>query len=250
MRNTISAYFFRNLLRSGTRSAIALAVLLLASTLHAQSLRLPTLQLTYDSHYITEGRENFGSQGIFAATLEAESSTLTVGFWTGHSDDFNQHEHNLYVADSWHYNDYFNISTSYTYLRFSEGSPDDHEIALSARIGKELGAAIDLSTTYSHQSSGFYQAVYGSYALAHENILTTAHISLGLNNGYISNERSGVDHIAAGVNSSIAISPKIVIDTYLNYTQSINKQFGDTLVNKLWGGITIRLIDSGEAGKL
>ena len=104
---------------------------------------------------------------------------------------------------------------------------------------------IQLSASWYHSLDA--EGSYYELALRHEktvrkDLTLSSSLTAGLNNGYVSDGHSGIDHIQARVNLAYHPWSQMELFTYLSYSQAIHRdaeKYSDDadLRNYAWGGI-------------
>ena len=198
-----------------------------------------------ESRYVTEGRDNLSGNSLTSFSTDLSYENFTFAPWIAGSSYTGYRELNLNLVYGFELNEQMEIYITYTHLR-SDSS--DEEIS-DNEMGIELGymgfkqLQIIANWYYSLDAEGSYFEL----ALRHENpvgknlSLSTSLIT-GLNDGYVSDGHSGVDHTHVRINLAYHPWTQLELFSYLSYSQSIQRdavKYSDDadLGDYAWGGI-------------
>jgi hypothetical protein len=201
---------------------------------------------TWESRYISEGRNNLDEGGLFTSVLDAGTDLpvgelgLSSSYSSGYDVDYT--EINLGAGWTVPLGD-FEATAGYTYLDFYSDDEDDHEISLDVAY-----TGLDFLTPfvggyYSFESEGsFIEAGLSASCACRSNLSLEPFALIGFNEGYVADGHDGANHVAAGVNASLALKENLSVDASLTYTAAIDKnedRYADdaSLENELYGSV-------------
>jgi hypothetical protein len=213
------------------RFGIAAAVMLLMNQAGAQEAGnggvTGELGAAWDSHYISEGRDNLEEGGLFTTVMEAGAS-LPVGelglmssYGSGYDVDYT--EINLGAGWTVPLGD-VEVTAGYTYLDFHADDEDDHEVSLDLAYTGWGGVTPFAGGYYSFEAEGtFMEAGVASEYAPHERLVIEPYVLIGFNEGYVANGHDGANHIAVGASVSFALKENLNLGASLSYTAAIDK---------------------------
>lgn len=217
---------------------------LLTSTVMAQSLGRPEMELSFAYHdkYVTEGRDNLGDGGLFTYEFGADfGNGLSGGIWSNHdnSDLIDYKETNVFLEYG------FGLHTidtylGYTFLHFNDGSRD-HEIGAGvATTALPITLAVDVYHSTEANGSFAEISISHDYQIGAGLTLTPSAV-YGFDHGYATPAHDGENHIQIGLEAQTQITEHLILFGYLAKAfagKDIKIEGGDDLT---WGGLGFRL---------
>lgn len=199
--------------------------------------------ISYDSRYVTEGRNNLKSGGIiwFTANKAANqkvSATFAYGVGTSTATDYDELNLILTYDDNiGSLNWYSNISV----LMFFEDDDYDNEIGLGASYVVYDSIEVFTDLYYSTKASGYFFETGIRHQLAlTENWQLSGYVLSGFDFGYISPIHDGHNHNAFGMSLDFEYSEHALLSVRIDKTfdgNDISKQQADSN-GQTWMGIT------------
>lgn len=202
-----------------------------------------SISLAMDSHYVSEGRDNLEEGGIFSTEMVWEKSladgTLSLGTWYADAWDVDYSELNMsvgYTVDL----EPVELGLTYTWLDFFEDDAEDHELALCATFDIQDALDMNIGAVYSDEANGsfFELGLSREFALS-DGVAVVPFAVLGINDGYVSDEHDGLNHINIGVETSWEISESISMGAYMSYTMGLEEETGESLEDLFYGGLCL-----------
>lgn len=163
-----------------------------------------TFKTGYESHYVTEGRDNLNGNPLWTASAEFSSSPITIGFWYGHSPAADYAELNLAAAWSAQAGP-VDVTCGFTWLRFLEDGTKDAELSLTLeKDGLPGGLASAVSAVYSAEARGlFCEAILArEFRLGPGDVTLSPFVAAGWNEGYVADGHRGMNHVAFGLSGA------------------------------------------------
>ena len=182
------------------------------------------LHLSYESRYISEGRDNLDGDALLTTSAEFSLGAVSTGVWYGVSPEQRYEELQLSLGLTREWGDWSGYVT-YTYLETLVDHQHDNEIGLGvAWAGLPAGVEATLDAYYSFDADGWF----GELGLNREFELSQKwNISLsgvlGINQGYIADGHDGVNHVAALVETHYQLNDSITLDIHAGYTWAIDR---------------------------
>ena len=196
------------------------------------------LNFGYESRYISEGRDNFVGQAMNFIGYQYESDSNKIFVWHGQSDNGQLGETTLALTKKFQLDTNILADLTYGYLKFRGSGTDDHELTISLSFGDGDGFVSRLSTTFGHQSSGFYTTAETSYQKSFKLMTLSSYISLGVNNEYIKRAHNGIDHYLFGVRLAWEVG-LFEFESSYSFTQPVNDKGNEGLVEEEWFGLKV-----------
>ena len=197
----------------------------------------------WDSKYVSEGRDNLEDGGLGSVALDWTPSLeldgeLTFAGWYAEGTSVDYTELNLGVAYEWNLEE-IGISAGYTWLDFAEDNESDSEFSLE--LGRTLYSDIDFQTAfiYSTEAGGTFIEVVLSKSFDQEKLSWSPYLLLGVNEGYVSDELKGVNHLQLGLEATVPLSDHLELGGYIAYTMDLKREPGQTLDDIFWLGMNL-----------
>jgi hypothetical protein len=184
----------------------------------------------WESHYLSEGRDNLDNTGLFSSTVEWGGSTAlgdwSLGSWYASGYDTDYTEWNLSAGWTRAMGD-LEISAGYTYLRFLSDSEDDHEVGLDLAYTGFGAWTPFIGGYYSFEAEGTFIecGLCAEWSLT-EYLTLQPYVLAGFNQGYVTDGHDGANHMAVGVETVWSISEHLCLCGSISYTTGIDKDAG------------------------
>ena len=186
----------------GCPAGTGAAGLLLVATLTAMAARVAEVSafMSWDSKYVTEGRDNLDGPGLWSAAADVAWLGFEGGVWHGVASTGGYREWNVYVARGINLGP-VEVGASYTRLEFRGSAADgDNEVAgfLSADLPLGLTFASELVwSTGAH--GGFLQVQLArTWEMGGGALRVTPYVAQGFDCGYVSKDFDGPNHFEVG----------------------------------------------------
>jgi len=197
-----------------------------------------------DSRYVSEGRDNLESGGIVSADVSwskemGKDGTLCLGAWYADAWDEPYSELNLsvgYTVDL----DPVELGLSYTWLDFIEDDVDDQELQLSLGFNVKDSVDMSIGMVYSEEADGTFLEVgiAREYAIK-DGVVVVPFAILGINEGYVSDEHDGLNHLNVGLETSWNLSESVSLGAYMSYTMGLEEDADESLEDFFYGGLCL-----------
>lgn len=205
------------------------------------------VSVAVDSRYVSEGRNNLESGGIVSSEIAwsrelIEGRELCLGAWYGDAWSEQYSELNLSVGFAVEV-DEVELVFAYTYLDFIEDVEDDQELAFSLGFDVLDEVDVGIGMVYSDDADGvFLEWGVSREFLWGDGFAVVPFAVLGINEGYVSDEHDGMNHLNFGVESSWALSENMYIGAYLSYSIGLDEDVGESLDDLFYGGLSLSFI--------
>ncbi|MBN1676181.1 MAG: hypothetical protein JXR37_34370 [Kiritimatiellae bacterium] len=207
-----------------------------------------SVDLAWDSRYVTEGRDNLDGHSLVGTTVEAAYKGLSLGVWYAATPDVEDYrEFNAFAAYNVEWKG-IEAYVSYNHLRFLSDEQHDNEVGAGMAFPALPGnLALGLDWYYSFESEGsfFEISLEGEYEVHDRLTLTPAGV-LGFNSGYIADGHDGANNFTLSIDASTPIKDGIDLIARVAYTWGIDadphRYPEDEFLNDFaYGGIAIRV---------
>jgi len=183
--------------------------------------------VAWDSHYVSEGRDNLDGDALAGTTVEVSLEGLRLGVWMAASPDADYREFNIGTAYmvGWRALEAY---IGFTHLRFLSDEEDDNELGLGlAYNALPAGLSLGLDAYHSFEAKGmFLEAVLGgAYAPATWLTLSPSAV-LGWNAGYIADGHDGANHIALSMEASVPLKAGLEMAATIAHTWALDADAG------------------------
>ena len=185
-----------------------------ASTAYTQTASGPAFDFTttWESKYVSEGRDNLEDGGILAFEAAAEWRGLTAGAWLAAGDSESYEELNLYAEYGFELGPVAAYA-GHTRLEFLEDDESDNEISAGIAITDIPYVIPALDYTYSTEADGgFVELSFRSEAeLLDGRLALEPYVLEGFDFGYASEEYDGPNNFQVGIDFGLEITDQISV---------------------------------------
>lgn len=199
----------------------------------------------WESHYVTEGRDNLDTKSLQSTIIEAKFGSLGILIWNGWGYDSEYDELNIIPYLSYDKND-ISIYLSYNRKQFFVTSESDNEIGSGISWhGVPHDIFLGFDWYYSFDATGsFFEFSTGSEFEPVDKLGLETLFIFGINDNYISDGHDGANHFSFQLNGEYSLTNNINMLGYIRYNAAIDSDpmayTGDNLLrNFFWGGIGI-----------
>ncbi|MCL1142785.1 hypothetical protein [Shewanella gaetbuli] len=221
---------------------------LLSFTAQAQSEIDFSLDLAWDSQYISEGRNNLDDGGIAWAMASINQDNLIIYAVLGRGDQSHYIEWNFGVEYAVNFAENFEATFGYQRLEFygAERASDNELFSTLTYSGVEwLIPAI--SYTYSTEAAGYFIEVslHSPWEIT-DTFTVTPYVLQGFDFNYVTEEHNGANHFQFGLELGYQFTDNIYAMAHVNHSialddikqQAKNEQFEDDL-DQTYAGVFI-----------
>lgn len=206
-----------------------------------------SVKFSFDSLYVSEGRDNLDGKGLFGAAMECAWGPLSCGAWYGSDTGSDYDEMNLHAAYTVLLRDW-EVSLAYNHLEFLADNASDEEIGLGIAFKGFAGnvvAHIDLY--YSLEAAGtFCESVLSKEQALSDGMTLTSAVAMGFNLGYIAEGHDGANNGAVSLELSKAVGNRLSWSVYAAHSWAIDPQpevnpDDELLSDSFYAGLTLSL---------
>lgn len=190
---------------------------------------------TWDSKYVSEGRDNLEKGGILSNEMTLADETTEVGIWYGEADSTDYAEWNIGVSKLLDIGS-MSYVLNYTHLFFTEDHSDDAEISIVANFPNFANFASSFAAVYSKEADGlFFELALDRAYRFNDRLYAYPYGVLSVNSGYVSDEPEGFNNFQTG--ATVAYE----INRFLTISANANLSFGiaDGVDDVAWVGIRL-----------
>jgi len=225
-------------------SSVIPFVILMPGCLFAEESEVD-ITIAMDSRYISEGRNNLDSGGILSADISwskpMTEGSLNLSAWYAEAWDAEYAELDLSVG----YTVEFGASefgVAYTWLEFPEDNEDDHEVELSLAYNVQNILDLSFSGVYSDEAGGvFFETGLSKEIELKEGLTLVPFVVVGINEGYVTDEHDGLNHLIIGVETSWEITDSISLGAYLACTMGLDEEPVESLEDLVYSGLSLTI---------
>lgn len=201
--------------------------------------------LSWESLYVTEGRDNLDGDGIVSASTEFTFRGLGIVPWLARGTGGNYSEANLNVVYGDRPTQQFEYFVGFNHAHAWEAGEHsaENELSLDLVFYRKKHFQLLASSYYSFDEGGAFTelGIQRGYRFQPEWILETR-ASLGINHGYVSDGHRGLNHGQLHLNLSYQPAEPLELYGFASYSQPIDRDPqrhpGDELLReRLWGGL-------------
>lgn len=203
------------------------------------------VHLSYESRYVTEGRDNLSGNGLLSASSDIQlGSNVTFVPWLAHSHQSDYTEINLNIVTSFDFGELVELYVIYNHLRIRYGSVEGNDNELEVVLTRSVAPALDVfvDAYYSFDAEhGFIEAgAQNEYDFSPVTSINTSAV-LGYNAGYITDGHHGLNHFQVITEVSFFLMEHMELTSYVGYNIAIGsdpvRYTGDVnLRDFLWAG--------------
>ena len=196
----------------------------------------------WDSHYVSEGRNNLDDGGMFSALGSAQYKGFVAGAWYGIADTVSYDELNLFVEHGWEF-EYFDISAGYTRLEFMKDDEYDNELSAGLSLTCVPFVVPSVNYVYSTEADGGFveMLLCSPQELLEGKIIVDPYIMQCIDLGYASDEYDGWNNTQVGIAVDYNISDAFCFIATANQSwanQDVRKDGGS---DERWASLGVRL---------
>jgi hypothetical protein len=199
------------------------------------------LGVRYSSRYISEGRDQLTSGGIYWLNGSHKlNDKLSINIEYGFSaDDSANYDELNFAIEYASANTSFDYAITYSHLTFFEDDVSDDEISLRLSYKKIEAFSPFANVTYGKEENGFFIEVGTSKQFQiNEAIFITPHVLFAYDYGYVNSRREGYNHTSIGAVFTFVLSKTLTVNGIIEQTLggTILKSEGEK-ADQLWSGV-------------
>ena len=203
--------------------------------------------LLWESHYVSEGRDNLNDTGIQTTTLDVNLGKFNLSLWNGWGYDSGYDELQISPSMEFEAGD-FDVYFMFNHKRFFEEGQSENEIGSGISTNNlPYNMFINLDWYYLFENDGsFYLVSTGTHLNPVKNLTLEPTIELGFNDNYITDGHDGANHASLQLNGEYELPGQLKIYSYIRYNIAIESEPGiypgdESLRNFFWGGIGLEI---------
>ena len=200
---------------------------------------------TWESRYVTEGRDILDGAGVQKSAIHLEYGLLFLDSWNVWGYDSEYDELNIMPGIQFEIDDY-TIYLSYNRKIFFVEDVVDNEIEIGMTY-EDLPYGIFTAIAWYHSfltDGAFLEFTLGSEVYISERVEIEPVVVLGINNNYIPDGHDGLNHLSLELNAEYQLVGPLELVAFARYSKAIDsnpaEHPGDKLLNDFfWGGVGI-----------
>jgi len=211
----------------------------------AESMQdIPTLNagLSYESKYVSEGRNNLEDGGLFSFESCFGIDGFEFGAWFAIGETVNYQE--LNVSGEYLYElAGFDICVGYTRLEFLKDSESDNEINAGVAYTAFPWLIPSLNYVYSTEAEGSFVeiSIMSEISILQERLTISPYIMEGFDFGYVTEEFDGQNNLQLGIEIAVSATDQIQITGYIAHSWAHEDVRREGLGDQTWAGIGVLL---------
>lgn len=178
------------------------------------------LNLGWDNHYITEGRNNLTKGGITWAAATAEHNDMVAFAVVGRADQVHYTEWNAGLEYALHFHDDIDATIGYQRLEFyGDERASDNEF-FSSIAYKGIDWIIPaIHYTYATEASGYFVTVslHNPWEI-NSQFTFTPYLSQGFDFGYSSEKHNGANHVQFGLEAEHQFNDNLALTAHISHS--------------------------------
>ncbi len=198
----------------------------------------PTFSLasTWESAYVTEGRDNLATGGILTIDGSVAYAGFTAGAWFALGDRESYKELDLYVAFGTTKGP-IECSVSWTHLRFPDVDESDNEVGGGLSFAGLDHVTPGIDGRYSTGVKGGFVEVSlrGGMPVFQERLTLKPYVLKGLDFGYASDDHDGPNHLQLGLEFDLPVRGQVALTGSLSRSWAQEDVDRDGLGGVTWG---------------
>ena len=192
--------------------------------------------------YVSEGRDNLDSGGLFSLELSSIWQQITFGGWFANGDTESYQEVNLYLIYEY---ELFMMDSyiSYTRLEFPKDDEKDNEFAAGLAYSEYQYLTPSADYTWSTEADGGFLELTLSSLVEFQNpdIAFIPYLTQAFDFGYATSDYNGPNNFQIGVEALIEFDSQIVLSLNVNHSWAQEDVERDGEDNVTWFGIGLVL---------
>ncbi|GGP48107.1 hypothetical protein [Shewanella saliphila] len=178
------------------------------------------LDLVWENHYITEGRNNLDKGGIAWAVASVEHNDMVAYAVVGRADQVNYTEWNAGLEYTLHLDYDIEATLGYQRLEFyGDERASDNEFFSSITYNGLDWLVPVVNYTYATEASGYFVtlSVYSPWEI-NSQLTLTPYVSQGFDFGYSSEAHDGTNHVQFGLEAEYQFSENLMFATHISHS--------------------------------
>ncbi|MGI2171067.1 hypothetical protein ACROAE_12915 [Shewanella sp. MF05960] len=208
------------------------------------------LDVGWENHYITEGRDNLDKGGIAWAVASVEHNDMVVFAVIGRADQVHYTEWNAGLEYSVSLHDDIDATIGYQRLEFyGDDRASDNEFFSSITYSGIDWLVPAVNYTYATEASGYFVtlSVHSPWEI-NPQLTLTPYVLQGFDFGYSSEDHDGANHVQFGLEAEHQFSDNLAIVAHISHSIAledikqqarVDGQQGS--LNETYAGISVSL---------
>ncbi|AYM86621.1 hypothetical protein D9T18_07825 [Pseudoalteromonas agarivorans] len=201
----------------------------------------------WESHYVTEGRDNLPGSALASIAGEINYNDFTFIPWLATDTDNDYDELNLNAIYSTELAEHLTLYAGYNHIKAREEGVNSHDNELSLDISYaydwDIHAMASIYHSLSLSGSFIELAITKEYAFS-DLMRLELQTAAGFNSGYVSDGHNGLNNVKLAANLSYQLLNNVMLSGYASYSVAINKDAahysGDEHLRSLfWAGLGV-----------
>jgi hypothetical protein len=178
------------------------------------------LDVAWDNHYITEGRNNLDQGGIAWTVVNVEQNDLAVYAIVGRADQVNYVEWNLGLEYTLHLANDIDATVGYQRLAFYGDEPcSDNEFFGALTINGLTWFVPAISYTYAIEAGGYFVelSIHNPWEI-NQYLTLTPYIVQGFDFQYSSEQHNGANHFQFGLEAEHQLNDSMALLAHISHS--------------------------------
>ncbi|UJF22359.1 hypothetical protein [Shewanella sp. OMA3-2] len=216
-----------------------MAGILISSSVSELSASEFTLDMAWDSEYISEGRNNLNKGGIAWGVASVHQDDLVVFAALGRGDQTHYIEWNFGVEYTLHLHAQLEATIGYQRLEFyGDERASDNELFSSLTYTLVNWLLPTVSYTYATEAAGYFVEVslHSPWDIT-EQLSVTPYMLQGFDFQYVTEQHDGANHIQFGVEAGYALSNNVKLSMHISRTKALEDIKREASVDGVTGSL-------------
>lgn len=202
---------------------------------------------SWDSKYISEGRNNLEEGGIAWAVAAVTLDQLTVFAAAGRGDQAYYIEYDVGLEYSLEFHENVDAVIGYQRIEtYGDDRASDNELFATVAYSGWQWLVPELSYTFSTEAGGYFieAALYNPWQVS-DTFHLTSYVKQAFDFQYVTEEFDGANHFQLGVEANYQLTPTVAIGGHVSHTiamKDIKEEVGSSHgLNQTYAGVNISL---------
>ena len=196
----------------------------------------------WENKYVTEGRDNLESGGLYSFEISTSWQHLNFGSWFAHGDSESYQEINFYIEYGFEIHS-LESYLSFTRLIFPKENEEDNEVAIGINYSELVYITPAIDYTWSSNADGAFLELSLSSQLDFQQsqIVITPYILQAFDFGYVTASHNGPNNLQVGIRTRININSYVHFDLDFNHSWAQEDIQQENMGDITWFGMSLIL---------
>ena len=194
----------------------------------------------WENKYVSEGRDNLESGGLFSFDIFTTWQQLTLGGWFAQGDSQSYQEVNLYIEYGFEFYS-FDSYINYTRLEFPKENEKDNEYAIGLAYSELTNITPSIDYTWSSNSDGGFLelSLNARLDLQKPHVVINPYILQAFDFGYATSDHDGPNNLQVGIEAMINLNNYARLSLHVNHSFAQEDIEQDDMDDVTWFGVSL-----------